>query len=139
MRFRKISVAKILAAAAVLFLNSCFAVQIIEDVRNPDRYFKKAYADINKVHRNDPHRKGDCRQVHILVYDYKEMKLIRVKTPFWIIEKYADFDEKAFEKEAEAGRTLEFDWKGIKDIKKVGPGLLLEVDSQDDRILIWID
>ncbi|MFW6160999.1 MAG: hypothetical protein ACOC57_07655 [Acidobacteriota bacterium] len=139
MRFRKNLIVPTLAGAAVLFLNSCFAVQILEDVKNPDKYFKKAYDDINKVHRIDPQRKGDCRQVHILVYDYTEMKLIRVKAPFWLIDKCPDFDDQPFERETVVGRQFGFDWKGIKDLKKIGPGLLLEVDGQGDRVLIWID
>ncbi len=139
MRFRKNLIAPILAGAAVLFLNSCFAVQILEDVKNPDKYFKKAYADINKIHRIGPKREGECHQIHILVYDYKEMRLIRVKAPFWLIDKCPDFDDQPFDSEAGVSRQFEFDWKGIKDLKKIGPGLLLEADGQGDRVLIWID
>ena len=46
-----------------------------------------------------------------------------------IARRHADFD---FEDK------YEIDWRALRDLGKIGPGLLVEVLHDDDQVLIWL-
>jgi hypothetical protein len=33
----------------------------------------------------------------------------------------------------------DFDWRDIKDLEKLGPGLLVEIEDEESKVLIWLD
>lgn len=129
----------LLSALSVLLI-SCISLEIKKNVKNPKRYFREAYRQIERIHKRYPRREGRPRSVHILIYQGSERKLLKATAPVWIVnncreavaaaEKHHGFD---FEGE------YDIDWRGLDDLKDIGPGLLFELDDQKSKILIWLE
>jgi len=132
---------QIVAIAFLVFLlSSCFNVRIIENVKSPDRYFKKAYRQIEEIHLRYPDRERRPDTVHILIYEGKENKIIKVSTPLWLVEGCLDLGMLAAERECEIDfeDRYDFDLSEIKDLSRIGSGLLVEVEDEKNKILIWL-
>jgi len=79
--------------------------------------------------------------IHVLVWDRGEEKLVRVSVPMWLVRKAAehgdahlDFDDDS----GEVARHLKprLRWK---DVEKAGLGVLAEVEEEDgDQVLVWL-
>ncbi|UCC39148.1 MAG: hypothetical protein JSV96_15290 [Candidatus Aminicenantes bacterium] len=124
----------------VLFLSACFNVRIIENVKSPDRYFKKAYGQIEEIHRRYPDRERRPDTIQILIYEEKENKIVKVSTPIWLANGCLDLGMWAAEKEGEInfeGR-YDFDWSDIRDLSRIGSGLLVEIEDEKNKVLIWL-
>ncbi len=125
-----------------LFVSACFNLQIIKNVKKPDRYFKKANREIEKIHRNTPDREGRPRKIHILIYEGSDRDLIQVSVPLWLVNRCMDIGAGIDENDNEFDfeDRFDFDWKGLKNLGQVGPGLLVDVNDIEDetRILIWL-
>ena len=135
---RKIQVVTIILLA--LFLNACLNVRVIENIENPDLYFKKAYSQIEEIHRRYPDRDGKPDMIHILIYEGSERKVVKITTPIWLANGCMDLGMWAAEREREIDfeDRYDFDWSGIKDLRRIGSGLLVEIENEKDRILIWM-
>ena len=44
----------------------------------------------------------------------------------------------AKESEIDFKDRYDFDWSEIKDLNRIGPGLLVEVEDEENKILIWL-
>jgi hypothetical protein len=118
----------------ILLMSGCFCVEIKKDVRNPNKYFRDAYQKIESLGKMFPERKGSVSAVHVLVYERSERQLIRVIAPMWIIDagmNYADTYD--------VDTDCDFEIHEIKKLKDIGPGMLMEVDSEDSKVLIWLE
>lgn len=132
---------QIVAVAFLVFLlSACLNVRVIENVKNPERYFKKAYRQIEEIHRRYPDRERKPDAVHILIYEGKENKIIKVSTPIWLVNGCLDMGMWAAENESEIDfeDRYDFDWSEIKDLSRIGSGLLVEVEDEKNKILIWL-
>lgn len=124
-----------------LIMCSCFNLSIIENVKNPDKYFRRAYRQIEEIHKKYPRRNGRAHTLHVWIYDGKDRKLVRASAPILVVNHVMDSGMDA----AEASREFDFeekydiDWDGIKDLDRFGPGLLFELDDEKNRILIWLE
>ena len=127
----------IFGVLSLVILSACFNLRIHNDVKNPDPYFREAYMRIKQLHRDYPDRDGKCREVKLLIFNRTEQKLIKIATPIWIVEKCLDMED--FEEEFDFEENYQVAWREIKDLRRIGPGLLVEVDDEDNRILIWIE
>ena len=85
-RISQIGLLSVLSA----FLISCIALEIKENVRNPKRYFREAYRQIERIHKRHPHREGRPHSIHVLIYDGSHQKLIRAAAPAWIVDNYGE-------------------------------------------------
>jgi hypothetical protein len=124
----------------VFLLSGCFNVRVIENVKNPDRYFKKAYQQIEEIHLRYPDRERRPDTIHILIYEDKENKIVKVSTPLWLVDGCLDLGMSAARRECEIdleGR-YDFDWREIKDFSQIGAGLLVEIEDERNRVLIWL-
>jgi len=124
-----------------LFFCACLSVQIIGHVDNPDRYFSKAYLQVEKLHQKYPHREGRAHRLYVLVHENSEGKLIQVSVPIWLVNACLHWGLKAAESEhefREIKRRYDLDWRAIRDIGQFGPGLLVEVNDEDTKILVWL-
>lgn len=121
-----------------LLLSACFQVKIKKGVDNPSQYFRKAYRQIDSIHREDPDRERSPRRLHILVYNDSSKELIRIKTALWFVEWCLDLGAKHAEWNGEFDEEFEFDWRAIKDFRRLGPGLLVEVEAEEEKVLIWL-
>lgn len=124
----------------VFFLSACLNVRIIENVKNPDRYFEKAYRQIEEIHLRYPDRERKPDAVHILIYEGKENKIIKVSTPIWLVNGCLDMGMWAAENESEIDfeDRYDFDLSEIKDLSRIGSGLLVEIEDEKNKILIWL-
>ncbi len=134
---------QIIAAVLIpLFVSACFNLQIIKNVKKPDRYFKKANREIEGIHRNNPDREGRPRKIHVLIYEGSDHNLIQVSAPLWLVNRCMDIGTGIDENDNEFDfeDRFDFDWRGLKDLGQVGPGLLVDVNDIEDetRILIWL-
>jgi len=122
-----------------LLLCACFNVQIKQDVDDPSPYFRKAYRQIERIHQQYPHREGKARRIHILVYDSSSRELVKFSAVLWLVNDCIDLGRKGGEWNSHFDKKLEFDWMVIKDLGQVGPGLMMEVVDETDKVLIWLD
>ena len=76
-----------------------------------------------------------------MIYDQSDLELIRVSAPFWLVEKCMDpGDERdEWEEESRIGERYDFDWRGLESFREIGPGLLVEIEDEEAKILIWIE
>ncbi|MGB8953122.1 MAG: hypothetical protein WCC06_10735 [Candidatus Aminicenantales bacterium] len=124
-----------------LFFCACLSVQIIDNVHDPDRYFQRAHNQIERIHQVDPYRKGRAHRLFIIVHEYPEDEIIRVSVPLWLVNacvslglKYGESDHEFRELE----ERYSIDWRAIKDFGQFGPGLLVEVNDEKSKVLIWL-
>jgi hypothetical protein len=125
-----------------LWLSGCFTVRVIRNVKNPDRYFSSAYKRIDSIHQKRPNREGRADSIQVLVYEASENQLVKVSAPFWLVNTCMDIGIKAADEEEEGfefDERYDFDWKDIKNLEKLGPGLLIEIEDEESKVLIWLD
>lgn len=118
----------------ILLMSGCFCVEVKNDVRNPDKYFREAYRKIESLEKMYPERRGPVSTVHVLVYERSERQLIRVIAPMWIIDvgmNYADTYD--------VDTDCDFEFHEIKKLRDIGPGMLVEADGEDSKVLIWLE
>jgi hypothetical protein len=124
-----------------LILSGCFTVRVIRNVKNPDRYFHSAYKRIDDIHQKRPNREGKADSIRLLVYEASERQIIKVAAPFWLVNTWLDIGIKAADEEEgfEWDERYDFDWRDIKELEKLGPGLLVEIEDEQSKVLIWLD
>jgi len=124
-----------------LFFCACFGLQIYRDVKDPDRYFEQAYSQIDEIHKRYPNREGTPSYIHFLVYEASDRQLIKLELPLSLVQDCMDIGLNAAENDCgfDIKDRYDIDWSGIKDLRQFGMGLLVEVDEEDGKILIWLD
>ena len=122
-------------------LSACFGLQVVENVKNPKRYFKRAYHRIERIHEQYPNREGRPRSIHVLIYDCSERKIIQASAPVWMVNACMDLGTWAVEESEEFDfeERFDFDLAEIRDLDQIGPGLLVEVNDEESKILIWLE
>jgi len=123
------------------FLCSCFNLTVVKNVKNPDKYFRKAYQQIEEIHKKYPRRDGRAHTLHVWIYDGKGQKLVQASAPLLIVNQIMDSGMDAAEANSEFDFEVKYDidWDGLKDLDRFGPGLLFELDDEKSRILIWLE
>ncbi|MBD3412940.1 MAG: hypothetical protein GF421_00720 [Candidatus Aminicenantes bacterium] len=118
----------------IILMSGCFCVEVKQNVNNPGKYFRQAVRKINDLHRIYPDRRGPVSTIHVLVYDRSELELVRVIAPMWLIDAGMDYCD-TYDIETD----IDFDFNEIRSFKDIGPGMLVEVDGEDSRILVWLE
>jgi hypothetical protein len=131
----------VVALALIAGLSGCVGIRIVGNVDDPSPYFKKAQARIETIHRNFPDREGRPHRLHLLVHDSSSHKIIKLSVPMWIVEACLKAGAEAAEEKDEFKfeRRYDLEWRSIKDLSRVGPGLLVELEDDQDRVLIWLE
>mgnify|MGYP007062863275 CR=1 FL=1 len=114
-------------------------------VSNPDRYFDEAMRNAQAV----AGKRGPARELHVLVYDADERKLVRVDLPLGLVQRLtrdADFDWDFDDFDichssghgcSEARHRLR-KFTG-KDLEKLPLGPLVEVSDDDgERVFVYL-
>lgn len=124
----------------LLFFSACFSVYVVKDVRNPRFHLKRAEREIEKLHLRYPKRGRRAHSIHILVYERDSGHLVKVSAPLWFVNACLDFGLGVARRHADFDfeDRYEVDWRSIRDLGQVGPGLLVEVLHDEDRVLIWL-
>ena len=123
-----------------LLLAGCFSVHIEKGVRDPSPAFDRALHEIGRIEQGHPGRHGRPTKLCLMIHDSSSQELIRLRVPLWIAEAAL---EAGMEADEHSGRSdyrerYDLDWKALKNLGQFGPGLLVSVDDDDDRILIWL-
>ncbi len=129
------------ALALMAGLSGCVGIRIVGNIRDAGPYFEKAQARIEKIHRSFPHREGRPHRLHLLVHDSSSDKLVKLSVPMWIVEACLEAGAEAAEgkDEFKFERRYKVDWRSIEDLSGVGPGLLVQVEDEQNRVLIWLE
>ena len=129
-------------AVLPLFLCACFRVQVINHAGDADAYFDKAYKQIDRIERNNPDRRGRAHELCLLIHEGSEDQIVRLSVPIWLVNFGIKVGMKAVEHEHRSDKwkdRYEFDWRAIRDLGRIGPGLLVAVDEERDKVLIWLE
>ncbi len=127
----------VLAALAVA--SACVGVHVREGVRDADRYFDRAKDEIDRIASHDPGRHGRVHEVCVLVHDRSSHELIEVSTPLWMAQACLDLaGESDHDWEREIRAKCDIDIHDIKDLDRFGPGLVVEINDADSRVLVWL-
>jgi hypothetical protein len=124
-----------------LFFLGCLRVQIIRHVGNPDEYFDKAYRQIERIERDNPRRMGRAHELSVCVYDHEEDQIVKLTVPLWLVNFALNVGLEAAEHDREFRKwdgRFDFDWRALKDLGQFGPGLLVAVDDDRDKVLVWL-
>ncbi len=124
-----------------LLLGACFGLQVVRNVKNPERYFKRAYRRIERIQDRYPDRVGRPRSIHVLIYDRSERKIIQASAPVWMVNACMDLGTSSVEESEEFDfkERYDFDLAEIRNLDQIGPGLLVEVNDEENKILIWLE
>jgi hypothetical protein len=127
-------------AIVALSLTACISVRSESGVRNADRQFERAYAEIARI---EGIRSGEVRRPRrlcVLVHDQQEGELVRVSIPMWLVEAGLSLgaDASGHKHGRPAGDRYDLEWSAIKDLGRYGRGLLASVEEEKARVLVWL-
>ncbi|MCJ7582304.1 MAG: hypothetical protein MUP98_17455 [Candidatus Aminicenantes bacterium] len=130
---------------AVLYLSGCLYVDVIDNVKNPERYFREAYREIAQIPRSRIQRKHRSEQLHVLVYERSERKIVKIILPVGIVDSCSDLEHWIEEEYDEFGFEKRYDLKKYKlnrnkfrNLQHKSPGYLAEFKDKDSKVLIWL-
>ena len=129
----------------VFYLSGCLYVDVVEDVKNPDRYFREAYREIARIPSSRFRRNIRPEQLHVLVYERSERKIVKVILPVGLVDSCSDLehwieeecDEFGFEKRYDLKR-YKLNRKKFRNLQRKSPGYLAEFKDKDSKVLIWL-
>ena len=130
----------------MLYLSGCLYVDVIDNVKNPERYFREAYREIARITRSRFHRKRQPEQLHVLVYERSERKIVKVILPVGIVDSCSDLEHWVEEEYDEFGLKKRYDLKRYKlnrkkfrNLRRKSPGYLAEFKDKDSKVLFWLE
>ncbi|MEW5902082.1 MAG: hypothetical protein AB1715_11515 [Acidobacteriota bacterium] len=127
--------------ALMLLASGCLSIQVASNVDDPDRYFRRAYSQIESLHKEYPGREGAVHSLQLLVYDGSDRKVVRIGVPMWLVNACLKAGTEAAEHDSDDldfEKQYEIAWRSVRDLDKIGPGLLVEVVDEQDRVLVWL-
>ncbi len=129
----------VIVLAALAVASACVGVHVREGVHNADRYFDRARAEIDRIAAHDPDRHGRVHEVCVLVHDRSSEELIEISTPLWMAEACLSLAaEGDHDWEREIRAKCDLDIHDLKDLDRFGPGLVVEFNDPDSRVLVWL-
>lgn len=136
---RRRPIISLLLVSLLLASAGCGLVQVIDKIDDPEPYFAWAYKRIAQL----PHKQNrPAEKICLLIYEREEARLIRLTAPLDLIFGAKDCfstddgEEFTFSRNNWLEKFGKDEWQVILSRN---PGLLLEVLTEDDRILIWLE
>jgi hypothetical protein len=130
----------ILIICLFLAMSGCMSIEVIDNVKNPGAYFRDAQREIARL-QGPRWRRKSPEQIHILVYDKDERKIVKIKTSVGLVDQCSDLgywiDEGKDEFDLEI--RYDFDRRKFRNLRHKRPGLLTEINDRGNRILIWLE
>lgn len=125
----------------IFILSSCY-IEIKENVRNPEYYLNKAIREAERAER-DSFWKRKASSLNIFVYDRESNDIVKVSVPIWLFNFCVDIaedfsDEPSKDFKVHSNWDCDIDFRALKKLSKLGPGLLMEVKDENSLILIWM-
>ncbi|MBM3310656.1 MAG: hypothetical protein FJY80_04020 [Candidatus Aminicenantes bacterium] len=129
---------KISALTAIaLLLSACLGIRVYDHVDDPEPYFDRAYREIDRLERSGRH----VREVCLIAHDASDGELVRVEVPLWLVLPFAEAGVEAMEHDRHFGKwedRYDFDPRALRHLEECGPGLLIDVRGENDRVLVWL-
>ena len=100
---------------------------------------RKKSRKIERIHERHPNREGRSRRIHLLIYKETDRELAKISAPFWLINGCMDIGIKDSDESFDIDERYDIDWRDIKELEQIGPGLLVEIDDEQNKVLIWLD
>lgn len=123
-----------------LFLSGCL-VEVKKYYDDPETLFAKVEDEMRMVERDGTLRNQPPISIHLMVYENDSQNLVRIKVPFWLLEKFHHKDAIL----DCAGEFRDRPWANpkkikfsLEDLKKMGPGTVLQVHDGNDRMILWL-
>jgi hypothetical protein len=135
--FFKISV----LTAGVMILSACLGIQVYRHVDDPEPYFDRAYREIDRLESYDRGRRDGAREICVLVHDAADGELVRVNVPLWLVRPVADVGVEVVEHDRRLRKwedRYDFDRGALRHLKDCGLGLVLDIQEENDRVLVWL-
>lgn len=136
---KKISVLLLL----IVFLGGCMSIRVREDIDYPANVFDKTMKKIETIQIKDPHRKGKVHRFNLLVYDGGDRELVKLSVRKWLAQLILNeaLQDELNDMSSRPKHYGNIILKDIKNLKRLGPGLLLEVEDREEKthVLIWLD
>ncbi len=106
----------------------------------PHKAFRAAEKQIASIADAHPHRSGEAKEIHILVFDGGDGDLVRVTMPLAVVEWGVDIAKANVDADDLDGQLNPLEHMSPQDLRKLGPGLLVQVDDEeeDSHVLIWL-
>lgn len=125
----------------ILTLSACY-IEIKENVRNPEPYINKATKEAERAER-DSFWKRRASSLNIFIYDRESNDLVKINIPIWLFNFCVDIadefsNEPSKDFKVHSNWDCDIDFRALKKLSKLGPGLLMEVKDENSLILIWM-
>ncbi len=109
----------------------------------PHEAFQAAENQIASITTANPNREGEATEMHLLVFDGEDGDLVRITMPLTIVEWGVDIAKAnvdADDFDGLEGQLNPLEHMSPEDLRKLGPGLLVQVDdeAEDSHVLIWL-
>jgi len=129
-----------LVVVAILAFGACMTVRVDRDTGRAEAYFAQANREITWLEKQDPRREHRPRRLYILIFEAGEGEIVRVSLPLWLVKWGLDAGMKgeADGHDFNIRKRYDFDWKAVRDLDRFGQGLLVSLEENRDRVLIWL-
>jgi hypothetical protein len=123
----------------LITISSCLMVAVETDSAKAEVHFRQARERIARLssHSSDP---ATPHRLRILIYDPDEKQLVRISLPFWLAKK--GLREAIEDSEYHRGKAPDYDFDiraFSQAISRMPRGLLAEVWSEEEKILLWLE
>lgn len=120
-----------------VLLSGCMSLRVRHNTSYPGQTFERTAKKIEAIHANDPQRKGKIHRLNLLVYDGQDRELVKLSIRKWLAKLIL---KEAIRDEVE-DNTANAVLKDIKNLKQIGPGLLIEIKEEEENLhlLMWFD
>jgi hypothetical protein len=125
-----------------LTATACFDIHVRECATFPADRFDAAMERIGRVEKSS-HGRGQPHELRLLIYDGDDRELVELGIPFGMLKDMKIDDDDEWNRHG--GGCLKRHVKNpelrLEELKKRGPGLVMQVDDEEENshILIWLE
>ena len=129
----------LLILIAMTFI-ACPQVRVSHVEGFPHEAFQAAEKQIASISQAHPNRKGEATEMHLLVFDGDGGDLVRISMPLTVVEWGVDLAKNNVDSDDFDGQLNPLEHMSPKELRKLGPGLLVQVDDEEEgsHVLIWL-
>ena len=106
----------------------------------PTKEFQAAERQIAALEQAHPNRKGKASELHLLAYDREDGDLVQIRVSLSTIGWGMHFVRENEDSEDLKDPLNPLNHMTAKQLRELGPGLLVRVDDEEDgsHVLIWL-
>ena len=124
----------------VVAMTGCLSVEVIDNVRNPEAYFREAHREIARIQRHRRYKRH-AEKIHILVYEKEERKIVKISTSVFLVDENTDLEHWIEEGKDEFDLKIRVDFnrRKFRNLRHKRPGFLAEIKDRGSKVLVWLD